>query len=173
MAVNRRARGPSHTQLCTGRPCNAFGASDVWGGGARDRVLMTHDGSPANSDLFEAVLTMLDPQVALTLAHTQPPAFPEAMPVSNINGALYQDQERAKQLGRELEIRTLHADPGQLGDRLVKLAQEGKYDLIILTMPSDMSIDRPADGFISYVLRHAPCRVFLAAPPVIPQEPEQ
>src|SRR5437870_4209306 len=136
-----------------------------------DRVLMTHDGSPANSDLFEAVLTMLDPQVALTLAHTQPPAFPEAMPVSNINGALYQDQERAKQLGRELEIRTLHADPGQLGDRLVKLAQEGKYDLIILTMPSDMSIERPADGFIGYVLRHAPCRVFFAAPLVIPQEP--
>ena len=95
------------------------------------------------------------------------------MPVSNINGALYQDQERAKQLGRELEICTLHADPGQLGDRLVKLAQEGKYDLIILAMPTDVSIERPADGFIGYVLRHAPCRVFLAAPPVIQQEPEQ
>jgi hypothetical protein len=138
-----------------------------------DRVLMTHDGSPANSDLFEAVLTMLDPQVVLTLAHTQAPTFPEAMPVNTGNGVLYQDQERAKQLGRELEVCNLPGDPGQLGDRLVKLAQEGKYDLIILAMPADVSIEGPLDGFICYVLRHAPCRVFLAAPPVIPQEPEQ
>ena len=27
-----------------------------------DRVLLLHDGSPANSDLFQAVLTMLDPR---------------------------------------------------------------------------------------------------------------
>ena len=54
-----------------------------------------------------------------------------------------------------------------------KLAQEEKYDLIILALPSDRPIDRPTDGFTNYVLCHAPCRVFLAAPPVIPQEPEQ
>ena len=32
-----------------------------------DRVLLLHDGSPADSDLFQAVLTMLDPQVKLAL----------------------------------------------------------------------------------------------------------
>ena len=29
------------------------------------RVLLVHDGTPESSDLFKAVLTMLDPQVAL------------------------------------------------------------------------------------------------------------
>jgi amino acid transporter len=137
-----------------------------------DRVLMTHDGSSANSDLFEAVLTMLDPQVDLTLVHTPPEISEEGMAISNGNGVLYQDQERAKQLGRELEIRSLSGDYGQRGDGIVKLAQEGKYDLIILALPGDRPIDRPTDGFTNYVLCHAPCRVFLAAPPVIPQEPE-
>src|SRR5262249_58315257 len=32
-----------------------------------DRVLLAHDRRPANNDLFQAVLTMLDPQVALGL----------------------------------------------------------------------------------------------------------
>src|SRR5207253_9516994 len=32
-----------------------------------DRVLLIHNGGPASNDLFLAVLTMLDPQVALTL----------------------------------------------------------------------------------------------------------
>src|SRR5437867_2204144 len=32
-----------------------------------DRVLLVHYGDPESSDLFEAVLTMLDPQVVLTL----------------------------------------------------------------------------------------------------------
>ena len=34
-----------------------------------DRVLLVHDGSRAGSDLFRAVLTMLDPQVGLALAY--------------------------------------------------------------------------------------------------------
>src|SRR5438132_1223125 len=38
-----------------------------------DRVLLLHDGSPASSDLFQAVLTMLDPQVVLGLVAVVPP----------------------------------------------------------------------------------------------------
>jgi amino acid transporter len=140
-----------------------------------DRVLMTHDGSAANSDLFEAVLTMLDPQVVLTLVHTQGGDAAEATSVVNGNGVLFQDQERAKQLGRELEVRSLPADPRELGARIITLAQEGKYDLIILSLSSDVpaGTDQHDDGPNNYVLRHAPCRVFLASPPVIPQEPEK
>jgi hypothetical protein len=140
-----------------------------------DRVLMTHDGSPSNSDLFEAVLTMLDPQVVLTLVHTQGGSANEATSVVNGNGVLFQDQERAKQLGRELDVRSLPGDPKELGARIIALAQEGKYDLIILSLSSDVPAgpDRQTDGPTNYVLRHAPCRVFLAAPPVIPQEPEK
>jgi Amino acid permease len=130
-----------------------------------DRVLMTHDGSQASSDLFEAVLTMLDPQVNLTLVHIQG----NGVAGVNGNGALIQDQERAKQLGRDLEVRAL---PGDSGEGIVRLAVEGKYDLIILTLPTDVPFTPSSDGPTSFVLRNAPCRVFLAAPPCIPQVPE-
>jgi amino acid transporter len=130
-----------------------------------DRVLMTHDGSQASSDLFEAVLTMLDPQVNLTLVHIQG----NGVAGVNGNGALTQDQERAKQLGRDLEVRAL---PGHSGEGIVRLAVEGKYDLIILTLPTDVPFAPSSDGPTSFVLRNAPCRVFLAAPPCIPQVPE-
>src|SRR5439155_2899719 len=38
-----------------------------------DRVLLLHDGSRVGSDLFRAVLTMLDPQVNLALAYVPGP----------------------------------------------------------------------------------------------------
>ncbi len=156
-----------------------------------DRVLMTHDGSAANSDLFEAVLTMLDPEVVLTLVSTPPAdSFPLPVPVSvpdsgmgtdtgtdsslRGNGVLYLDQERAKQLGRELDIRSLPGDPAQLGERIVTLAQDEKYDLIILSLPTEAMAPVPTQGGpTDFILRHAPCRVCLAAPPAIPQEPEK
>src|SRR5207244_236602 len=44
-----------------------------------DRVLLTHDGSPASSDLFQAVLTMLDANVHLSLV----PVVPEGQEPHN------------------------------------------------------------------------------------------
>src|SRR5262249_32971184 len=60
-----------------------------------DRVLLVHYGLPESSDLFEAVLTMLDPQVVLALV---PLGFPDEPP-SNGNGLVQQNLERARQLG--------------------------------------------------------------------------
>src|SRR5947209_18185776 len=34
-----------------------------------DRVLLLHDGSPENSDVFQAVRTLLDPQLVLAFVH--------------------------------------------------------------------------------------------------------
>jgi len=139
-----------------------------------DRVLMAHDGSAQSSDLFEAVLTMLDPEVVLTLIPTQLADALDGAGVANNNGVLYLDQERAKQLGRELDICSLPGDPAELGERIVTLAQNGKYDLIILSMPTEALAPVPMQGGpTDFVLRHAPCRVFLAAPPAIPLEPEK
>src|SRR5439155_19022498 len=59
-----------------------------------DRVLLIHDGSPASSDLFQAVLTALDDQVILEMVPLGP-AEPDA---GNGHGVIYHDQERAKQL---------------------------------------------------------------------------
>src|SRR5262249_7261857 len=61
-----------------------------------DRVLLAHDGSPANSDLFQAVLTMLDPAVALGLL----PVVPPGSDPLNRHSVVQQDREPASQLGR-------------------------------------------------------------------------
>jgi amino acid transporter/nucleotide-binding universal stress UspA family protein len=132
-----------------------------------DRVLMAHDGSPESSDLFQAVLTMLDPDVALAVV---PVAAEEAPPADGNGDRLQQDVERARQLGRELEIRpTKNGTPGA---EIVRLAREGQYDLVIVALGTHPGHDQPSRVDVDFVTRHAPCRVFLAATAAIPQEPE-
>jgi amino acid transporter/nucleotide-binding universal stress UspA family protein len=128
-----------------------------------DRVLLVHDGSVAGSDLFSAVLTMLDPDVRLTLAPTPPrPDDPYYDPAT-----LQQDEERARRLGRELQV----LPNGTTGAELARLAREGQYDLIVLPLPQHPSGGPAAlDEATADFLVHAPCRVFLAAAPVIPRE---
>jgi amino acid transporter/nucleotide-binding universal stress UspA family protein len=132
-----------------------------------DRVLLVHDGSPAASDLFQAVLTLLDPQVALGFVTYAPGTRPQG----NGSTIIYHDQERAKQLGRELEILQVGAERGP---EIVQLAWQGKYDLIVLPLPEELpeGPNQFLDKDSQYILRHAHCRVFLAAVPAIPQEVE-
>jgi nucleotide-binding universal stress UspA family protein len=124
-----------------------------------DRVLLVHDGSRTGSDLFRAVLTMLDPQVGLALAYAP---GPDAAPT-----VLRTDHEKAANLGRELAI---HMLPGDYGTELVQLARETEADLLILPRPELRGNVHASDGQADYVLRHAHCPVFLAAPPPIPDE---
>jgi nucleotide-binding universal stress UspA family protein len=123
-----------------------------------DKVLLVHDGSRAGSDLFRAVLTMLDPQVGLDIAYA---AGPDAAP-----NVLRTDHEKAANLGRETVI---HMLPSEYGAELVKLAREESIDLIILPRP-ELRGNGQADEHAEYVLRHAHCPVFLATPPPIPEE---
>ncbi len=130
-----------------------------------DRVLLLHDGSPANSDLFQAVLTMLDQQVALGIV----PVVPAGSAPLNGQGVVHQDEYRARQLGRELQVVSL---PEPDGRAIVEWASKEQYDLIILPL-SDESPNNPLgtlDDRAQYIVRNAHCRVFLAAHPVIPQE---
>jgi amino acid transporter/nucleotide-binding universal stress UspA family protein len=124
-----------------------------------DRVLLVHDGSRVGSDLFRAVLTMLDPQVGLDLAYAP---GPDAAP-----NVLRTDHEKAANLGREMAI---HMLPGEYGTELVQLARETETDLLILPRPELRGNGHASDGQADYVLRHAHCPVFLAAPPPIPDE---
>ncbi|HEX4591895.1 MAG TPA: universal stress protein, partial [Gemmataceae bacterium] len=124
-----------------------------------DRVLLVHDGSRAGSDLFRAVLTMLDPQVGLEIAYA---AGPDAAP-----NVLRTDHEKAANLGRELAI---HMLPAEYGPELVQLAREVQTDLLILPRPEFRGDGHRTDGQAEYVLRHAHCPVFLATPPPIPEE---
>jgi nucleotide-binding universal stress UspA family protein len=130
-----------------------------------DRVLLVRDAGPTGSDLFQAVLTMLDPQVALTLVPV--PAEGQASPDGN--GTLQQEREQAKQLGREVRIQSVNGDPGA---EVVRLAREGQFDLVIVALPPELPPGPalPLAGWVNYVLRHAHCQVFLAASPGVPQE---
>lgn len=130
-----------------------------------DRVLLVHDGTPAASDLFEAVLTMLDPQVTLSLV----PLNPLGSEPINGHGSVQLDEEKARKLGRDVHVQD---GKNASGPNLVRLAEEGGYDLIILPLPSELPQGTavPLDERTSYVLHHAHCRVFLAGTPGIPQE---
>ena len=114
------------------------------------RVLLLHDGSAADAALFEAALTMLDPQVKLGL-----------LPLSAGDaGVMRREEDQARKLGRPLTVVQLSPPDGPA---VVERLRADQYDLIILPMAG---ASRTMDERTLYVLAHAPCRVFLAAPAV-------
>ncbi len=130
-----------------------------------DRVLLLHDETPAASDLFEAVLTLLDPQVSLTIV----PLTPLGTVPMNGHGSVQLDEEKARKLNRDIQIKPLE-DVG--GPALVRFAESEQIDLIVLALPAELpqGTSLPLEERTNYVLRHAHCRVFLANTPGIPQE---
>jgi amino acid transporter len=130
-----------------------------------ERVLLVHDGTPAASDLFRTVLTMIDPQVALALV----PAAQQGTKSGNELDVIQQDEKRASRLGRDLVI----CDGADVsGEGIARLAQDGQYDLIIVPVLSEPLPGQTSrlDARALYLLDRAHCRVFLAASPGIPQE---
>src|SRR5262249_14807925 len=81
-----------------------------------DRVLLVHDGSAATSDLFQDILTLLDPGVVLGVL----PVPAEGAP-ANGTGTLAHDRHRAEQLGRPV---TLLSAKGEAAEEVVRLARE-------------------------------------------------
>lgn len=130
-----------------------------------DRALLLHDGSPGNSDLFQAVLTMLSDKVILGLA----PVIPPGSEPLNGHSTVHQDEERAKQVDRQLAVHALKVGDGP---EIVQLAKDELYDLIILPLPVESSTDPLGhlDARGVYIVQHAHCRVLLASTPVIPDE---
>jgi hypothetical protein len=127
---------------------------------------LAHDSSPESSDLFQALLTMLDAKVALALV----PVNGQAPGGGNGNGMLQQDLERARHLGRQVELHKIQG--GNTETEIARLAREGKYDLVVVNMAPDNSDESRKRLDIASLLRNSPCRVFLSAPPAIPLEPE-
>jgi amino acid transporter/nucleotide-binding universal stress UspA family protein len=133
-----------------------------------DRVLLIHDGSPACSDLFHAVLTTLDPEVHLDIV----PVVPVGKEPLNGHNVIHQDEERAAQLDRPLKVHHYEGDPTT---EILRVARELDADLIIIPLPQEMSAGAPLclDAQTMKILRESHKRVFLAAPATIPQEPEE
>jgi hypothetical protein len=131
-----------------------------------DRALLVHQDTPESSDLFQAVLTMLDPQVALTVVPlaAQGPSPPE-------RNYLEQDLERAWQLNREVETQPLPDGRPEAG--LLRLAREQGHDLVIIGLAAEPAAGTGPPLDVDYIVSHAPCRICLMAPPVIPQEVEE
>ena len=128
------------------------------------RVLMVHDNTSRSSDLFELVLTALDPVVTLDLAHLSRANGSDASAASA--HCLPADVERAEKIGRELVVHTLDDDPGH---GIVRLTLEHDYDLVVLDAAASESETRWS-GWHNYIHEHAPCAVCELSLPAIQRE---
>jgi nucleotide-binding universal stress UspA family protein len=130
-----------------------------------ERLLLAYDGSPLSADFLDTVLSFLDPEVSVTLI--------DVAENGNHGGAASSDEarrivaqgiERARELGRTVESRVARGEPGR---EIVRLAVEGKFDAIFLSLRGAY---RRRDTVAlapntRYVLEHAPCRVILGFAP--------
>ena len=94
-----------------------------------NRVLLVHDGSQANQDLYQTVLTMLDERIGLTVVQIPSPEWePDDLDL------VKQAESLAERLHRPVDFQRVDSD---LGTSLVGLAVQGSYDLIVLSEPDD------------------------------------
>lgn len=140
-----------------------------------NRVLLAHDGTAKGSDLFENVLTVLDPGVILDLVQVQS-SDGEVSGIGSTQASgerLAADRERAAQLGREVEVHTLSSgNQENVGAEIVRLVREHEYGLVILGVPTEGAAegDSAVVRWSQDVLEHTSCLVFLAEFPSIPRE---
>jgi len=128
------------------------------------RVLLAHDDSLVSHDVFEWLLTMLVPEVALDLI-----VVPAAELHSAGSGVLERDEHQAQQLGRKLKV--LGCRP-QSGPEIVKYAREGNYDLFVLPgLDGSLGADESGgNDWAAYVLANASCSVFVASRAAVPKD---
>lgn len=131
------------------------------------RALLVHPCTAEGSDLFKAVITMLDAEVALSVAPLMAMAKPEADGLSWVQ----QDIDRAVQLRRELDIQWL--PEGEPAQAIVELALRQDFDVVIIGKPSESSTTEGPSLDVEYILDHAPCWVCLVTPTPIPQEVDE
>jgi hypothetical protein len=124
-----------------------------------------HDGTRISSDVFEWLLTMISTGVELDVVRASP-LEPTLM---NGHDALNKDRQWAERLGRTLKVL---ADKPQTGAEIVRISREGNYDAIVLPAASASWTPSGAapDDWMSFVVHHAPCSVFIAVHPTIPRE---
>jgi amino acid transporter/nucleotide-binding universal stress UspA family protein len=128
-----------------------------------EHLLMVHFGTSGSSDLFAAALTMLDPQVAMTVV-----SIPEKKTQESEVDWLQKDLDRARQLDRELEMAAL--PEGDPTGQLLNLMRELKCDLLLLGATREELADNRSVINYQTILSGSPCPVCLVVPPAIPQE---
>jgi amino acid transporter len=128
-----------------------------------DRVLLVLHDSRTGVDVFQSILTTLDPAVefkALVM-----PAIDDAPGID----ALHAIEDQARQVGRKVGVEPVHRDDG---GAIVGQAKEGGFDLIVLPLPDELDRARQivVPPWIQHVLQNAHCRVLLVANPVLPTD---
>jgi len=129
------------------------------------RVLMAHDETQTSRDVFQWLLTMLAPEVVLDVVPI--PSFgPEP---ASTEDYLELDLRRAEQLDREVK-KLLPASAH--AEAFVLVARAGGYDVAVLPWSAEILIhlDEKAGQWVSHVVQHASCNVFLASHAAIPKE---
>jgi amino acid transporter len=127
------------------------------------RVLLVHEDSQTGLDLFQAVLTMLDPSVNLSLAVVPPED-------ANGSGTTSIVRAQADQLARKITVAEIE---GETGAAVVRQAMLAQADAIIVPLPGATPYAHALrlPDWIEYVMRNALCRVFLVTPQPVPQTP--
>jgi len=128
-------------------------------------VLLLHYGTSASSDLFAAALTMLDPDVALTVVLVPVDAEPHAE-----TNWFEQDLTRAQQLKRAVEVQRL--PEGDRTEQVLALARQLRCDLLILAAMPEPPPGEPTVLDLRAIGQNSPCPVCSVALPSIPQEVE-
>lgn len=130
------------------------------------RVLMVHENTPHSSDLFDIVLTSLDPDVVFDLVHFS--SVNSSGGGATIgNNALMLDIGRAEKIGREVAVHTVDGDPGPA---VVRLVLEKDYDLVVLDATVATEGLGGLVGWQQYVREHASCAICLLSLPSVPRE---
>jgi nucleotide-binding universal stress UspA family protein len=93
----------------------------------------------------------------------------ESQEAAAMNGqhTLAKDLQSAEQVGRDVH---LLADTTQTASQIVTLSHTGNYDAIVLPAPSSWPPEGDGDDWMAYIVRHAPCSVFVAMHAAIPRE---
>jgi nucleotide-binding universal stress UspA family protein len=137
-----------------------------------EKLLLAYDGSPLSVDFLDTVVSFLDPAIGVTLVDVAEPragSSATAPAEAEAREIIQRGVERARELGREVDSLVVQGDPGP---QIVRIALEGKYDAIFLSLRGEY---RARDTVVTasttrYVLEHAPCRVVLGfAPKTIAQ----
>jgi amino acid transporter len=128
-----------------------------------DRVLLVQHDSRSGLDVFESILTTLDPAVELKVLVLPPD---NDAPGADVLHAIV---DQARQVGRKVAVQTLNAAHGA---DIVQQAKDGGFDLIVLPLPDEMDRGKQLalPEWIQFVLQNARCRVLLAANPVLPTD---
>jgi amino acid transporter len=121
-------------------------------------VLLVHDGTSNGSDLFNAALTMLDPEVAMTVVHLPQHAEGESL--------FRQDLARAAKISREIECRDLSAAADPVSQVLAEAASSHCDLMIVGAADPHESVPPVLD--LHELTENSPCRMCVITSPRIP-----